>query len=144
MRVLPFISDEQPVRVQARSLNMFAHATARVGALVVAARVDVALDHLLAILPPPGHKQQCGTAAFDQSHIYAWWPSHLLPSLVIVVQRECTAAMSETISCKFYHAGFSEPAALSLRHARGGSEYLGVHIPTGQDALSLPCLHVDF
>ena len=56
MCMLSFIRDEQLVWIEARSLYMFPHAAARVGALVVAAWVDVALHHLLAILAPPGHQ----------------------------------------------------------------------------------------
>lgn len=66
--MLSFIGDKQPVWVQARSLNMLAHATARMGALVVAAGVYVPLHHLLAILAPPGHHHECEIAALDQSN----------------------------------------------------------------------------
>ena len=53
MTMLAFIGDQQFVRFEAGSLHMLANATAREGALVVAARMNVALDHLLTILAPP-------------------------------------------------------------------------------------------
>ena len=58
--VLSLISDEQPVRFEARSFNMLPHATTAVSALVIAARMYVALDHLLTIFTPPAateHKE---------------------------------------------------------------------------------------
>ena len=47
------VGRDQDARVCGRALHMLPHRAASGGALVVAARVRVALDHLLPILAPP-------------------------------------------------------------------------------------------
>ncbi len=52
--VVALVRGDQHARVAAAALHLLAHVAARVCALVVAARVRVALDNLLAVLAPPG------------------------------------------------------------------------------------------
>ena len=59
--VNPLIGGHQLVSLITAQLNMFAHETARGCALVVAARVGVALHHLLPVLTPPASSAHaCG------------------------------------------------------------------------------------
>lgn len=55
MCMLPLICDQKPVRVVTGALHMLTYTTAAVCAFVIAAGVDISLDHLLTILTPPAN-----------------------------------------------------------------------------------------